>query len=138
GIRPWTITYETILLFRRGKQQRMLNSPLHKTFDVIPCPRPQRNYLAEPRFDHPCHKPLALMNLIIARTPGQLVLDPFFGTGTTLVACAKNNRHYIGLEINPDFVYLAAERIKHAISNCELSQEFKECNQLPITPGTGP
>jgi DNA modification methylase len=40
-----------------------------------------------------------------------VVLDPFFGSGTTGLAAKRNGRHYIGVEINPAFCRLAAERI---------------------------
>lgn len=49
---------------------------------------------------------------IMAGCPvGGIVLDPFFGSGTTGLAAKRNGRHYIGVEINPDFCRLAEERI---------------------------
>ena len=49
---------------------------------------------------------------ILAGCPaGGIVLDPFFGSGTTGLAAKRLNRHYIGVEINPDFCRLAEERI---------------------------
>lgn len=49
---------------------------------------------------------------ILAGCPeGGVVLDPFFGSGTTGLAAKCNDRHYIGVEINPDFCRLAEERI---------------------------
>ena len=43
--------------------------------------------------------------------PGDVVLDPFIGAGTTAVACVKNDRHFIGIEITPEFCKLAKERL---------------------------
>ena len=42
---------------------------------------------------------------------GGIVLDPFFGSGTTGLAAQQNGRHYIGVEINPEYCKLAEERI---------------------------
>ena len=43
---------------------------------------------------------------------GDVVLDPFFGSGTTGVASIKNDRYFIGIELNPDYVELAKKRLK--------------------------
>ena len=40
-----------------------------------------------------------------------IVLDPFIGSGTTAVACLKNERKFIGYEINKDYIKLANERL---------------------------
>lgn len=54
---------------------------------------------------HPCPKPPALMRALIeaATRPGQTVLDPFSGTGTTLVAAVKAGRSAIGIEMEERF-----------------------------------
>jgi len=44
--------------------------------------------------------------------PGDIVLDPFVGSGTTAVACARSSRHFVGIEINPTYRKLAEDRIK--------------------------
>ncbi|MEP2718477.1 site-specific DNA-methyltransferase [Pseudophaeobacter sp.] len=44
--------------------------------------------------------------------PGDLVLDPFFGTGTTGLVAAKADRRFLGIELNQDYTNIAAERIK--------------------------
>jgi len=52
---------------------------------------------------------------ILAGCPeGGIVLDPFMGAGTTAVVCANLGRNYIGIELNPEYVHIANERIKHA------------------------
>lgn len=43
--------------------------------------------------------------------PGDVVLDPFIGSGTTAVACVRLDRRYIGIEIKEEYVQLAEERI---------------------------
>jgi DNA modification methylase/transcriptional regulator with XRE-family HTH domain len=44
--------------------------------------------------------------------PGDVVLDPFMGSGSAAVACLQTQRRFIGIEINPDYIKLAGERIK--------------------------
>ena len=43
--------------------------------------------------------------------PGGTILDPFLGSGTTALAAAKRGRRYIGIELNPEYVALAEERL---------------------------
>jgi DNA modification methylase len=52
---------------------------------------------------------------ILAGCPaGGIVLDPFMGAGTTAVVCADLGRNYIGIELNPEYIHIANERIKQA------------------------
>ena len=62
---------------------------------------------------HPCEKPLALMEHIIAVSsrPGNVVLDPFCGSGVTGIAARKHNRKFIGIERDPSWVETACRRI---------------------------
>jgi DNA modification methylase len=50
---------------------------------------------------------------------GDLVLDPFAGTGTTLVVCKELKRNFIGFELNPELVQICRERIEE-IRNWQL------------------
>lgn len=52
---------------------------------------------------------------ILAGCPeGGVVLDPFMGAGTTAVVCSNTGRNYIGIELNPEYVTIASERIEQA------------------------
>ena len=66
--------------------------------------------------DHPTQKSEKLLaKLILASTnPGDIVLDPFAGSGTTAVTAEKLDRRYIGVEIDTEYCLLAAKRIKMA------------------------
>ncbi len=62
---------------------------------------------------HPTQKPELLLERIILASsrPGDLILDPFFGTGTTGAVAKKLGRHWIGIEIDPGYITLARRRI---------------------------
>lgn len=63
---------------------------------------------------HPTQKPEALLHRIImsCTQPGDLVLDPFFGTGTTGAVAKKLGRDYIGLEREESYIKVAEQRLK--------------------------
>ena len=63
---------------------------------------------------HPCTFPLRFPTVFIKALTdeGDLVFDPFMGTGTTAVACYETRRHFIGIEINPDYCKIAEKRIQ--------------------------
>lgn len=65
-------------------------------------------------YEHPALKPLEpIINLLqIGSNEGDVVLDPFMGTGTTGVACVKTNRKFIGIEMDEKYFNMAVERIK--------------------------
>jgi site-specific DNA-methyltransferase (adenine-specific) len=62
---------------------------------------------------HPTQKPVQLMQSLIelASKPGQIVLDPFAGSGTTLVAARNLRRHFIGYEIDPTYIEICRTRL---------------------------
>jgi site-specific DNA-methyltransferase (adenine-specific) len=62
---------------------------------------------------HPSQKPLALVERIVASSSneGELVIDPFLGSGTTAIVAKQLNRRYIGIEINPKYVEIAEQRL---------------------------
>ncbi|WP_300545712.1 site-specific DNA-methyltransferase [Maricaulis sp.] len=62
---------------------------------------------------HPTQKPEALLHRVLLSTtnPGDIVLDPFFGTGTTGAAAKRLGRHFIGIERDPDYLDVARARL---------------------------
>ena len=77
---------------------------------VIDCPRSKSSQL------HPTMKPVALWSELIGNstTPGQVVLDPFLGSGTTVVACERLGRRAFGIEVDPRYVDVAVQRWEEA------------------------
>ena len=66
---------------------------------------------------HPTQKPVRLMQALIELTTleGQIVLDPFCGSGSSLVAAKNCGRKYIGFEINPEYARVADQRIHECL-----------------------
>lgn len=62
---------------------------------------------------HPSQKPERLIEMLVdsSSRPGDWVLDPFFGSGTTGVVCERLGRNWIGIEKNPDYCHMAEKRI---------------------------
>ena len=63
--------------------------------------------------------------VIMSSKEGDVVLDPFIGSGTTAVACKELNRHFIGFEINPKFYETANARLK-GITLKERKQKYEQ------------
>lgn len=63
--------------------------------------------------NHPTVKPLALMRYLLKMVTrkGQLILDPFAGSGTTLIACKQLDRKYIGIEMSKEYCNIAVKRV---------------------------
>ena len=93
--------YEFVLFFEKGK--RRLNDL--GIADVISVPRVHRGYPAE--------KPPAVSEVLIKQStaPGELVADPFMGSGSAGVAALSAGRRFRGTDLNPEAVRLTAERL---------------------------
>ena len=65
---------------------------------------------------HPTQKPIEVMKWCIEQrtNPGDTILDPFMGSGTTGVACVQTGRRFMGIEIDPGYFDIAVSRIQDA------------------------
>ena len=72
------------------------------------------HYCNENRFSHPTQKPEGIIERMILASSNKkdTVLDPFLGSGTTLRVCQQLDRRGIGIELNPDYVKMAKDRLK--------------------------
>ena len=77
---------------------------------------------AEERNDHPTQKPLGVIDWCLNHLPAQAktICDPFMGSGTTGVACAKMGRKFTGIEIDPGYFDIACERIRKAYAQPDM------------------
>lgn len=70
---------------------------------------------------HPTQKPIAVMEWSLGFVPkAQTILDPFAGSGTTLVACQRLGRSGTGIEIDPDYFDIACSRVEEATCQPDL------------------
>jgi site-specific DNA-methyltransferase (adenine-specific) len=76
--------------------------------DVIKGKRTGNNF-------HPTEKPVDVLMQIIQANKGEIVLDPFAGSGSTLVACQNLGRKFTGIEIDPDYCEIASQRLRQQI-----------------------
>lgn len=96
--------YELILMLRKGRARAINN-------------KGESNIIRVPNSvsikTHPTEKPPKLMKILIENSTnfGQLVIDPFMGTGATGVACKMTGRDFIGIEIDKSFFDIAKNRI---------------------------
>ncbi len=122
--RRFTNAHETLIWCARDKDARYtfnyeamkaLNDELQMRSDwLLPiCTGAERLRDADGGKLHPTQKPEALLyRVVLASTRvGEVVLDPFFGSGTTGAVAKKLGRRYIGIEREPDYVALARERL---------------------------
>ena len=72
------------------------------------------------RFGHPAMFPesLARDHILSWSNPGDVVLDPFMGSGTTGKMALLERRRFIGIELEPNYFQIACRRIKDALANC--------------------
>jgi modification methylase len=119
----FTNAHETLLWCGRSAESRptfnyaamkTLNDDLQMRSDwMLPlCVGPER-LKTDGRKTHPTQKPESLLYRVILATtrPGDVILDPFFGTGTTGAAALRLGRHYIGCERDPDYSAAARARL---------------------------
>ena len=89
-----------------------------KAFPINDCSSKQGIYVAHhDETAHPTEKPVALMQHYIRNSsqPGEVVFDPFMGTGTTGVAAIRSGRKFIGIEKDPRWFEVAKKRLESAV-----------------------
>jgi len=115
--------HEYILIFSKGSFKR--DNPLHRDSTIsdeqfLEFTKSVWTFPAEPasKVGHPAPFPLELPYRLIQlySFKGEVVLDPFMGSGQTAIAALKAGRYYAGYELNPQYVALAKERINAAVS----------------------
>jgi len=102
----WRNQHEHIIFASAGQPRGMLNRGMGSVLTAKAVSSASRV--------HPTEKPAELLQRIIAAIPGDTILDPFMGSGTTGVACVKTGRNFIGIEIDPDYYAIAEKRIAEA------------------------
>ena len=104
---------EFVLMLRKGKARTINN---RNTPNILRIKNPVGKKL------HPTEKPVELMRVMIENSTaeGDIVLDPFMGSGSTCVAAINAKRHYIGFELDEAYLEIARERIERAKAAAEV------------------
>ena len=113
----WIFNYSEVKKFNPNKTKDGNNKQMRDFFDFIEIPIVQgkeRIKGKDGRAIHPTQKPEKLLELIIKASSNEndIVLDPFFGTGTTGKIAEQLNRKWIGIEKNEQYILIAKERLK--------------------------
>ncbi|MDP7141918.1 MAG: site-specific DNA-methyltransferase [Alphaproteobacteria bacterium] len=130
--RRFTNAHETLIWASKSEKSKYrfnydamkaLNEDLQMRSDwFIPlCTGGERLKNKEGAKAHPTQKPEALLYRVImsSTNPGDTVLDPFFGTGTTGAVAKKLGRNYIGIEREDDYIEVAQKRLDDIKGACE-------------------
>ena len=127
-----TFNYKLMKDINRGKQMKSV-------WEI----RPPESW--EKKFGkHPTQKPVALLEriLLASSNEGDLILDPFSGSGTTLLAAFRLRRHALGCEFSADFLTLSLRRLCSNLVHVELSISSLELSfssfDFPVDPPADP
>ena len=104
-----------ILWFQKpGKSYGLFNNYPFSALDVVTISSPHVTRKGEDKKVHITQKPLKLFETIITKSSieNDVVLDPFIGSGVTVVACKKLNRQYIGFDINKENIEICKLSLK--------------------------
>ena len=139
----WAHAHETLLWASKGKGARhtfnydLINSPnptaqVSSVWRIPAVPKVEKLYGY-----HPTQKPLRLLRrtLLASTREGELVFDPFTGSGTTAVAAKELNRAFVGAELEEEFAKLAVRRIRATKRGSllrEISEEFCTPSTLAV------
>jgi len=160
--RRFTNAHETLIWAARGRDSRhrfnyqamkALNDDLQMRSDwFLPlCTGAERMRNQHGLKLHPTQKPESLLHRVLmsCTSPGDIVLDPFLGTGTSAVVAKRLHRHFIGLERHPAYVEAAWGRIRQAApmphTGLAVTPSKREAPRVPfgtlveqglVTPGT--
>ena len=102
--------YEYILFFRKGKGKKINNCG---TSDILSISN-KKTKDKDGKNIHDTEKPVELMEVLVNNSSqeNELVLDPFMGVGSTGIACIKNKRNFIGIELDENYFNIAKSRIE--------------------------
>jgi DNA modification methylase len=128
----WNFLTEDILLFHKGKRTPMLNEVRGvNTPNWIVASSPQSQYIDNRRV-HPAQFPVDLVMKLAARTPGRLILDPFCGSCSTLVAAKRLGRKAIGIDLSAYYLDIGAGRLKQTTMKIKPQYEQRELELVGI------
>lgn len=133
--RSYTFNHHAMKAFNEGKQSRSdweIPECAEREWSIPLCPRSERLLKEDGTKLHSTQKPEALLERVVMASTklGDVVLDPFFGTGTTGVAAKRLGRHWIGIERDREYADAAEKRVRR--TQVTLGSELQEREELDI------
>lgn len=122
--------------FKGPNKGQLSGNPLGKNpSDVWDIPNVKSNHIE--KTEHPCQFPVGLIErLILSLThPGENVLDPYMGVGSTAIAAIKNQRNAYGCDLDKGYVKIAKERIKQFYDGTLRTRPMNKPVYEPIPKG---
>jgi hypothetical protein len=110
---PWKPSHEEIYVFGHGFTGRRSGSVLHYHAIAGTVATTQGRH-------HPTEKPRSLMRALIAKCPPGTIVDPFMGSGTTILAARDLGRRAVGIEVDPAYVEAAIRRLQQSVLPLEV------------------
>jgi site-specific DNA-methyltransferase (adenine-specific) len=101
-------TWEPVLIYGKA-----IGKKTHDSFVVSVTPQADTG-------GHPCPKPIGWAENVIERVGGDLIVDPFMGSGTTGVAAVKLGKRFVGIEIEPAYFDISRRRIEEATRQTDM------------------
>jgi site-specific DNA-methyltransferase (adenine-specific) len=106
---PWKPDFEEIYIFGEGWHGTRTSSVIFI------------NVRTDSGRLHPTEKPAGLMSKFVGKSPNGLIVDPFMGSGTTLVAAKGYHRQAVGIELNERYCEIAANRLRQRVLPLEMA-----------------
>lgn len=110
--------FEYIIMLRKGRERPINNCG---TGDILRIPNKKTKGI-DGKNIHDSEKPIDLMNILIQNSSddGDIVIDPFMGSGTTAIAAIRTKRNFIGFELQKEYFDIANKRIKEEQQQLQL------------------
>ena len=122
----WLNTFDFIFHLVKGEKPKTFNAKFseNENKDVWIFPKPQTNFKNDRKM-HPTQKPISLYKRLVKMfsNEGDIVLDPFCGSGTIFVAAIELNRNCYGIELNENFVEISRKRVEELINKNNLYRQ---------------
>jgi len=148
--RRFTNAHETLIWCSRDRKSRprfnyhamkSLNDDVQMRSDwLIPVCGGAERLKSQGQRSHPTQKPEALLHRVILSSsrPNELILDPFFGTGTTGVVARRLGRRFLGIEFEKHYVELAEERLskENGAADVSLVDSVERRDEIRVAFGT--
>lgn len=122
--------------FKGPKAGQYSCNPLGKNpGDLWVIPNVKSNHVE--KTEHPCQFPVELVERLVLSmsNPGDWVLDPFLGVGSSIIAAIRHGRRGAGAEIHPKYIRLARERIEQEMDGTLLTRPMSKPVYDPVEAG---